>query len=176
MTTAARPLTFSVTKHGTTTGYAKRCRCDECRKASRDYRRRVTGYDFGASRWRERVERVIRGDYRIHSNGYILLYCPMHPATPRRSSYVYEHVAVAEVMLGRSLLRGEHVHHRNEAKDDNRPGNLEVLTVVEHRHRHRKTHCIRGHVLDERNVYVRPDNGSRQCRACCAIRERRRGK
>ncbi len=31
-----------------------------------------------------------------------------------------------------------------------------------------KTHCIRGHLFDEYNTYIRP-NGTRKCRACGAL-------
>ena len=36
-----------------------------------------------------------------------------------------------------------------------------------------KTHCKRGHAFDEENTLVRPD-GSRRCRACRRIDEKRR--
>lgn len=39
---------------------------------------------------------------------------------------VGEHVLVAENMLGRRLIKGETVHHKNGARNDNRPENLEV--------------------------------------------------
>lgn len=45
---------------------------------------------------------------------------------------VYEHILVAEKMLGRPITASEHVHHRNRIKHDNRPENLEVLSGKEH--------------------------------------------
>ncbi len=41
--------------------------------------------------------------------------------------YVFEHVLVAEKMIGRHLFLGEVVHHKNAMKDDNRSENLSVF-------------------------------------------------
>jgi len=44
-----------------------------------------------------------------------------------------EHVAIAESVLGRSLNKGEVVHHINGIKDDNRHSNLLICTQSYHR-------------------------------------------
>lgn len=37
-----------------------------------------------------------------------------------------EHIVVMEEMIGRYLVDGENVHHKNGVRDDNRPENLEL--------------------------------------------------
>ena len=58
-----------------------------------------------------------------------MIFAPWHPrATASAGKYVFEHVLVMEEILGRHLLPGENVHHRNGVRDDNRRENLELWT------------------------------------------------
>ena len=74
----------------------------------------------------------------ISSHGYRRIKCPDHPDADV-AGYRYEHRLVAEKMMGRRLHRTELVHHINGDKLDNRPENLEIVSISWHKLRHRKT-------------------------------------
>ena len=69
-----------------------------------------------------------RGGRTYHKKGYVMVLTPGHPRATTSSKYVFEHILVAEKLLGRYLLPDERIHHRNGVKDDNRPENLELWT------------------------------------------------
>jgi HNH endonuclease len=79
--------------------------------------RSVTGASNG--RW--------KGGRTRHKADYVMVWAPGHPRAGK-GQYVFEHILMMEQVLGRYLLPGESVHHRNGVKDDNRLENLELWT------------------------------------------------
>jgi len=92
----------------------------------------------------------------------------------RHGKYAHRHIW--ELEHG-PIPEGMRVHHicRNRACV-----NVEHLSLVTHKENillgvgptaanARKTHCVHGHLLDERNTYLRP-GGGRDCRRCVVAR------
>ena len=73
-------------------------------------------------------------DPRIHTypgkssdgEGYVRIRAGWHPNARLNDGRVSEHIFVMSRMLGRALLPGENVHHKNGIRSDNRPENLEL--------------------------------------------------
>lgn len=66
------------------------------------------------------------GGRRLTRDGYVLIYCPDHPAAPARSGCVPEHRLVMERKLGRYLAKNEVVHHIDGNRQNNVAENLRL--------------------------------------------------
>ena len=67
-----------------------------------------------------------KGGRRVRTDGYIEVLRPEHRRA-KSNGYVLEHVVVMESIVGRPLLPGEVVHHRDENRANNAPENLQLF-------------------------------------------------
>ena len=79
--------------------------------------------------------------------GYVLLRAVGHPRATKRGAYVFEHVLVYENFIGRLLVDGEVIHHKDGNKENNNLENLELITPEKHieHHRNKKTGRLERH-------------------------------
>jgi HNH endonuclease len=66
-----------------------------------------------------------KGGRYVASSGYVFVWQPEHPRADV-NGYVYEHILVASRVLGKPLPAHADVHHVNEVKHENVPGNLVI--------------------------------------------------
>lgn len=72
--------------------------------------------------------RLWRGGRRITKEGYVWLRAKDHPGR-MGNGYISEHVLVIEESIGRMLVQGELIHHKNGIRADNRLENLELWST-----------------------------------------------
>lgn len=71
-----------------------------------------------------------KGSGTVTKAGYRMVWAPDNPAS-NSNGQILEHRLVMEQILGRPLLPGENVHHKNGVRDDNRPENLELWVTMQ---------------------------------------------
>jgi len=85
---------------------------------------------FKHQRDRDFSTRLPIGTRRINpGDGYVELKVGNGLGNRGKGNWVSEHKHVMEQILGRPLVAGEEVHHKNRRRDDNRPENLELWTT-----------------------------------------------
>lgn len=92
---------------------------------------------------RKRCDYEFGGHEKKRYDGYIKVYVPDHP-NRTADGYVMKHILVMEREIGRHLLPGEVVHHKNKIRDDNRIENLQLMTASEHMSMHMKERHTKG--------------------------------
>jgi hypothetical protein len=102
----------------------------------------------------------------VDTNGYVLTYAPKHHRAIQSGSfkgYVYEHILIAEKMLGRELYPDEVVHHLDGIKTNNNPYNLLVLLRSQHTKLH---HWMRKHwIISKPSIFTE----TKRCVVCNAV-------
>lgn len=80
-------------------------------------------------------------EVKASGNGYIYVTTtPNHPGkriSDHKKTYVYKHVALMELSLGRYLKEGEEVHHKDENPANNTLSNLELRLSEGHAKHHK---------------------------------------
>lgn len=67
----------------------------------------------------------------LSTDGYVKVRAPGHHRAGA-NGYAYEHDLIMEAHLGRHLLPGELVHHRDDCKSNNVLSNLQLKTRIAH--------------------------------------------
>lgn len=87
---------------------------------------------------------------RSMTGGYVRISLEVPEGTPRVR--IFEHVLVMEKIIGRKLLEGETVHHKNGIRTDNRPENLELWAS-----KHSSGQRVRDLLIWAREIIIRYD-------------------
>lgn len=104
--------------------------------------------------WATKRQRMPLGSRRKDANGYWLV-----KVREGGGRWDKEHVLIAQEVAGRALRPGEHVHHINCVKDDNRPENLVILDGGDHRRAHGSLNRLVDGLIRDGHIYFDADSG-----------------
>ena len=100
--------------------------CTHCGKMVERASSQFSGKRIYCSRECQGDAAIQRGHRQVRDSGYAVVFVgPDYPGASK-SGHILEHRKVMQDMLGRPLVEGENVHHRNGVRDDNRRSNLEL--------------------------------------------------
>jgi len=95
--------------------------------------------DLGRETYKNTLLKKI-GERTVDSLGYVRIYVGnTHQYSEGYGGAIREHILVMENRLGRSLQKGEVVHHIDGDKTNNQLDNLDLLSVKEHNNCHAKS-------------------------------------
>lgn len=117
------------------------------------------------------------------NNRYIEVYIPEHKRS-HINGCVYEHIVIAEGIIGRSLQDKEVVHHIDKNRSNNNPDNLMIFkTSSDHSRYHKTGICVKNkdktYSSPAQNVCIKCGkirdfkSKSKMCRDCYNIFERK---